>query len=106
MGALAVRGDDPARRVQKEEAALAEEDRPIVRGGEQLQDLRLRPYGDRVSESFDPVDANEWGDQRHDFRRGEAQCAKEAEAQDRPPAPARDRVLWRSEPKHRQDLRA
>src|SRR6266566_5551659 len=105
MGALAVRGDDPARCVEKEEPPLAEEDRPIVRGGEHLQNLRFRSDGDRVSEPFDPADANEWSDQRRDLGRGEAERAEEAESEDRPPAPARDRVLGRSEPKHRQDLR-
>src|SRR5213594_3357263 len=100
--ALAVRGDDSARRMEQEEAALAEEDRPVVRGGEELQNLCLRSDGDRVSEAEDPVHAYERSDESRDLGHGEANRTEEAEAQDRPSPPARDDVVRRAKTKHRQ----
>jgi hypothetical protein len=102
--ALAVRGDDPAWRVKKEEAPFAEEDGPIVRGSEQLEELRLRSHCDRVSEPFNPVDANERRDQSRDLGRGETERTEKAETEERSPPPAQDGVTRCSEPKHRRDL--
>src|SRR5438067_11747602 len=98
--ALAIGGDDPAGRVEQEESALPEEDRPIVRGGEDLKDLRLRSDGDRVAEPQDPVDPNERRDERGELDRREAERAEEAGPQDCAPPPAQDRVVRCSEPKH------
>src|SRR6202165_5527632 len=92
--ALAVRSDDPAGRVEEEEAALAKKDRPVVRCGELLEDLRPHPDGDRLSKSFDAVDANEWSSEAADLCRGEAERAEKSQSQDRSPPPAQDSVTW------------
>jgi hypothetical protein len=86
--AFAVRSDDSAWGVKQEEASIAEEDWPVVRGGEQLEDLRLRPHDDGISEAFDSVDANERSDERRDLGRGETDRAEEGQPQNGPPTPA------------------
>src|SRR5437867_3815648 len=98
--ALAVRGDDSARRMEQEEAALAEEDRPVVRGGEELQNLCLRSDGDRVSEAQDPVHVYERSDESRDLGHGEANRTEKADPEECPPPPARDDVVRRSKPVH------
>src|SRR2546423_9562848 len=72
MGALAVRGDDAARRVQQEEAALTEEDRTIVRRRELLQDLARRADRDRRAETDDTRDAQVRRDRRRKLGRAES----------------------------------
>jgi len=62
--ALSIRGDDPARRVQQEESALAKEDRPVIRRGELPEDLRLTSDRYGLPETLDLVHANEGRDRR------------------------------------------
>src|ERR1700694_2454968 len=101
--ALAVRSDDPAGRVEEEEAALAKKDRAVVRCGELLEDLRPHPDGDVISKAFDAVDANEWSSEAAELCRGEAERAEKSQPQDRASPPSRDCFPLCSEPKHRLD---
>src|SRR5207302_10306251 len=84
MRAFPIGGDDPARRVEKEEPSLAKEDRTVVRGRERTQDLGLGSHRDRIPEPFDAVDPDERRDERDDLSRSETDGAKEPKAEDRP----------------------
>src|SRR5712691_11863960 len=88
MGALPVRGDDPARRVKQEEAALAEEDRTVVRRRETIEELVPCPDRDRDAEALDTVHANEGSDERAELGRGQAERPEEAQSEERPAPPA------------------
>src|SRR5512132_257900 len=82
MRALAIRGDDPARCVQQEEAAFSEQDRTIVRGGELLQDVAGRADRDGRSETDDPRDPQIRSQRGDEFGHAECHSRGEADAQD------------------------
>jgi len=91
MRALAIRGDDPAWGVKKEEASLAERIGRSFVALKHLEDLLFVPTATGF-QSFEPVHANERGDERRNLNGGEASAPRKPALKSGPPPPAQDRV--------------